>query len=633
MSGVLGVLRRTGAPAPGDLSGCVARLAARGAGPQEISIVGAAAVAVCRQEWELAEDFSGPVLVLEEGDLVIAADASLYHRDALRRALQSAGEPPGGTSASHLILAAYRAWGERCAERLDGDLAFVLFDRRAGRMLAVRDYGGSRPLYFADLGDTVVIASTMAAIVAHPACPDTLNLRSIAETAAGIFSEPVETCYSAVSALPAGHTLLATPHNTHTFAHWRPPRIDGSSRVPFRDAALELRDLLEAAVAERLARCGPTTVWMSGGWDSSAVFAAAMARSKRGAPRPDIRPVSISYPPGDPGREDELIQSVAERWNADVHWLHIDDIPFVENPAAAAAVRDDPLGHAYEQWLRRLARGSRAAGSRVALGGYGGDQLFMVSDAHLADLLKSGRWGQLRREWRAKHGRGVKNFLRWAVAPVMPLPIVQAVEALRGGRPIHDRLEEPVPSWIRPDFAKRHDLFGRQRRSPRPYADAAAHEMYWYLTHPFFPRISSAVAGFASDEGVEVRSPLFDRRVIELAVARPASERSRLGERKRLLRAAMSGLLPDPFLAPRQGKTGVTAGYFQRSMRAHLPAMLESIGESPILAEHGIVDAAALWEAGKRYLRGRAEQLGAPILFTIQTELWLRAREGVGGYG
>ena len=468
----------------------------------------------------------------------------------------------------------------------------------------------------------------MGAIIAYPGCPDELNLTSIAETAAGLFTVPGETCYARVSSLGAGHTLFATRRGLHTAPHWAPPRIHGES-IPFADAALELRGALETAVEERLARGGPTTVWMSGGWDSSAVFAAGMARSEQGTSRA-MAPVSISYPPGDPGREDELIQLAAERWSSGVRWIQIDDIPFIDQPARRAALRDDPFAHAYEQWLRHLARGSRAAGSRVALGGYGGDQLFTTSDVYLADLLKSGRWRDLREEWRARNRPGVRDFLRWAVTPVLPVPLIRALESLRGGRAIHGTLEQPLPSWIRPEFAAREGIFERQRRHapPRVYGVAAHHEMFWYLTHAYFPRVSSAVAGIATDEGVEVRSPLFDRRIVALAAGRPWPERAWRRERKSLLRAAMRGLLPDSFLAPRARKTGITSGYFRRSMEAELPGLLELAQGTMLLADLGIVDPEALRRAGERYLRGHAENLGVPVLLTIQTELWLRGRPG-----
>jgi asparagine synthase (glutamine-hydrolysing) len=92
----------------------------------------------------LGADFAG-VTVLEEDGLVVAADASLYYRAELHAALLVAGRPPRGPSASHYLLAAWRA-GAVLVERLEGDFAFVLWNERERRLLAARDFQGTRPL-------------------------------------------------------------------------------------------------------------------------------------------------------------------------------------------------------------------------------------------------------------------------------------------------------------------------------------------------------------------------------------------------------------------------------------------------------------------------------------------------------
>src|SRR5690606_4084438 len=133
------------------------------------------------------------------------------------------------------------------------------------------------------------------------------------------------------------------------------------------------------------------SIWLSGGWDSPAVFAAGQAALRASGDPRSLLPVSISYPPGDPGREDELIESIAMHWDVPIHWVDIRDIPFVDRPVERAAERDEPFGHAFEMWHRSLARGSRGVGAHVAFDGVGGDQLFQVSEVYFADLLRSGR--------------------------------------------------------------------------------------------------------------------------------------------------------------------------------------------------------------------------------------------------
>ena len=586
---------------------------------------------VSRHEWEMAEGLSGPVGVLEEDDFVIVADASLYYGNDLRRALASHGVFPRAGTPTHLILAAYRAWGAMCTRYIEGDYAFAIWNRATGRLFCARDFSGKRTLHFAELGGSFVMATTVAGVLAHPRCPADLDLTVIAQTAAALALAAEDTCYRAVRALPDGCSLTWQRGSAARITRfWFPPEVREQRRPRFDDAAEELRALLIGATAERLAPRERTAISLSGGWDSTAVFGAGQEALAQRAARSayELRPVSISYPPGDPGREDELITSVAEHWNVPIHWIDIRQIPLFDRDQERAATRAEPFAHPYEMWHRALARGCRAVGARVALDGIGGDQLFQVSDVYLADLLASGRWVALAREWRAKGltGTGFRNFFRSAVQPALPSFALHLAARLRGGRPLVNYLERQVPQWLRADFVRRHALVERERAlNPRRRGDScAAHETRWYLTYPYFARIFGCVAALNAEEGVESRSPLYDQRVITFALSRPRVERSHGRETKRLLRHAMRGLLPDPVLAARPTRTGVTSGYFDRSMRDGF-GLLSGLLDHPILEELGIIDAATLRESAAAYLRYPEGNLGVRLYFTLQTELWLRA--------
>ncbi|HEV2126357.1 MAG TPA: asparagine synthase-related protein, partial [Chloroflexota bacterium] len=532
------------------------------------------------------------------------------------------------------IIAAYRAWSEACVHRLEGDFAFLLWDRRRRSLFCSRDFGGSRTLYYADLGSTLIVASSMGCILAHPQCPQDLNPVAVADAAAGLLASSHETAYRAIYLLPAGCSLTWRERKTRITRFWDPP-LGHESRVPFADAAEELRELLCRAVAERLDLKHPTSVWLSGGYDSTAVFASGEQVLEARGNGQHLQAISISYPPGDSGREDELIEAVVEHWGSRIAWIDITDIPFFDRPSERAAERDDPLAHAFESTNRALARVTRDAGSRVAFGGNGGDQLFQVSSIHLVDLFRTGRWLELAREWHAEGhaGSGFRTFFTHAVQPALPRPLLAFGRILRRGRPLRGFLERPLPDWIDPEFARRHGLLERERvNTPkRGRLGYAEYEMYWYLTSGYGPRIASIVQVLALENSVEYRSPLYDRRVVEFATSRPRHERRSSGETKRLLRRAMHGMLPDQVIAPRRYRTGTMHDYLARSMReSHAAFIAEALSQPLALAELGIVIADVLRQRWDYYQRTNDHILGLQLFFTLQAELWLRAH-GDGG--
>lgn len=612
----------------------VRHLARRGADRAVLARVPGATLVVVAHQWEgepSVTDAGEPRLV-DDGQTAIVADASIYYRQELRVRLQGAGSrASGGSSASEAIHAAYLALEDAAPSVLEGDFAFVLWDGRRRRAVCARDFGGKRPLYYATVGGMLVVASTIDAITSIPGFVPTLNFPVLAETCAQWWSSTAETCYAGVHEVPAGSTLSWSPGGTVRIErHWVIPElgIGKYESAKLEDGARELLHLLRHATAERLAPSGSTAVWMSGGWDSSAVFATAQSVLGEAGPR-KVVPVSISYPAGDPGREDELIGAIARRWNAPVSWLEVDEIPLFDEPETGATRRDLPFAHTYEHWNRALARRSREIGARVAFDGNGGDQLFQISDVFLADLFRAGRWSRVADEWRAKGGRGRGTFFDWVIAPALPDVVKGPVASLLGRRSADDFVR-PMPAWIRADFIAGYGLHDRERRSlPRRSGYRGwRREAHHFLAAPSFPRAFQCLSDFAQDAGVELRSPLYDRRVVEFACTRPREERNAGRETKRLLRAAMSGLLPDSVLAPRRVRTGITTAYSDRRMRAEFPLLLQRHGTMQMLSDLGIVEPRAVREAWSEYCRTGSSALKVPLFLTMHVELWLQGRFG-----
>ena len=152
-------------------------------------------------------------------------------------------------------------------------------------------------------------------------------------------------------------------------------------------------------------------------------------------------------------------------------------------------------------------------------------------------------------------------------------------------------------------------------------------EAHFFLASPYLSRAFQCLSGFALEAGVELRSPLYDRRVVEFACSRPREERNDGRETKRLLRRSMRGLLPDEVLVPRPYRTGITTAYSDRKMRESYPRLMEPLLDSLRLAELGIVDRRALTEAWQEFLRTGANDLKIPLFLTLNVELWVRARE------
>ena len=560
-----------------------------------------------------------------EPGIVVAADAALYYREDLGQALERAVAPATGSSAEHLIAAAYRAWGAQCASHLEGDFSFILWDAHRQRAVCARDFSGRRPLFYHADGRGLAVASALEPLLGHPAIDAELNLAEIAASAAGLYGSREETVWRGLLRLPAGHTLVWEDGETTTRAHWTLAPAETGTAPSMAEAAEELRHLLGVAIRERAGDQARTTVWLSGGWDSSAVFAAGRASGI------DVRPVSASYPEGDPAREDDLIRLAAARWAVAPTWVEADGIPLLDRPLEEVTSRAEPLAHAYDGFNRALARATRRLGARVALDGFGGDQLFQVSPVYLADLLRQGRLLDLAREWRGSpvHAGGWSALRSWVIRPYLHALLGDGRLSRRLGR--HAYLDRFLPPWMDEAFVRRHALREREMEGVpkrRRGESFAAYEMRWYLEYPYAARTLEMLARLTRSEGVELRSPLYDRRIIELAARRPVEERDHLRETKRLLRSAMAPWLPAEFLAPRRHHTGVPTAYFNRTLRRRYGATLDAAFQQPVLAELGIVDAGRLRASLRAFLAGKGDGSSYHLLHTLLAERWAASRIG-----
>lgn len=571
-----------------------------------------------------------------DGRYTVIAHAAVLYRDTLNAALVRAAEPPltRAAPAATAILAAVRAWQWRAVDHLEGEFAFVAWDARERALFAARDHSGSRTLFHADIGDGIVVATRLRQVRAIPGCPHGWNVIALCEDAADIdLAVPTETAYAGISRIPGGHALWWSAERKGSVRRWwEVPVFERDSGIPFEEGAEELRRLLGEAVAERTDLPRGTAVMLSGGYDSPAVYAAGNWRLGSEGGGAALRTVSFSHPSGDPGREDELIEATTRRWGAAPYFIPISDVPDHEPSLARARLRDEPIYHTYELWNRALARGCRHEEARVALNGNGGDPWFSTSPVFLADLLRRGRLLQFRREWKVLLGRMTPyRVFKTAVQPNLSPAVLAVLASLRGGRPLSDYHVRLPPEWVADPLRRSRDLLARRRiRWPRRRGEglsALAHA--WFLRASYPERITALVFAICQGEGVELRTPLLDNRVVRFAATRPRWESNSGRQNKHLLRYSMQGLLPDEVIAPRAERTGAPVTYLGRTLRAHLREGRECFGSGMFLADLGVVDHRRLLEEVDSHLDGRSDDLerANALLTALQAEWWLRSAE------
>lgn len=629
MTALVGVFGQGAASAESSLGAMLGAMRHLGTEVPERYSAGGAILASRRHPWEVHEHgWSGPAITVQE-DWVVAADASIYYLADLRRKLPPRHSVAKDAATGELVVAALRTWGDGFANHLEGDFAIVALHRPSGRVLLARDFAGRRSLTLSVTSDrTLVVASAARSVVEFPGVGRGFNLDFIATSITGVHGHGSQTAFADVVAVPGGVTFAFDGGRLTAVQRWTPPPFSSEWVTDVSDrAADELRGLIEDAVVERLPERGTAAVFMSGGWDSTSLYAAGRNALERSRNRSLVLwPVSLRYPEGDTGNETAYIEAIARRWATDVRWVSVDEIPLFSDSERRAGVRDDPRVQPFESQVRALCGACRELGVRVVEDGAGGDHLFMVSSAAiLADHLRAGRLDQLWPAWRAWGHRMVRTFARACLLPQFSHEMLTWIGTIRG-RPLKGFWERDLPPWVRATEGLRRQMVPEFDQDPTE--GIAAYETRSLLTTPLVSRAMSWNHAIALEEGILLRSPMFDQRVMQFAASRPLNERHGGPDSKVLLRRSMRDLLPPEVLEPRGRKTGTPAGYFQREMRASACIEYEHLfgGKQSNLEAMGLIRADRLRAAVDEYVKTGSHALGASLQLTIEAERWLAAQ-------
>jgi asparagine synthase (glutamine-hydrolysing) len=548
-----------------------------------------------------------PAFSTSEGVALLAGDLRIDNAAELRATLGLPPDAPGAV----IVIEAFARWGERFAARLAGDFALVLLDRRERRLVAVRDPLGIRPLYYREGTTHVRAASELAALIEPGDAPDEGFL---AEVLAGDIADTEGTPYLSVRRLPAGHLLVASEGQLRVGRYWEPPREQ--HRGTLGEHAERFRAAFDEAVRVRCDGLAQVGVHLSGGLDSSSVLGSICAN---GYAVPLAGSLRFPWPEGDEG---EWIGLAARRWSIEPLVVAPPVDPPAHDLASIASTGDLPDSPTGAPLFRGLHEGLKASGASVVITGLGGDQWWSGEMAHMADLLRRGRIGALRR-WRAAGdtiGEDVAwswhDFARNGIVPLVPRFARRAARLIKAA---------PLPPWINREFAARVDLRGRLRRRPdtRGAPSESWRRMRWRLDSGEEALSKEASDREAVESGIELRHPFHDRRLVELAFATP--EAARIGPERN--RAAMREAMA-PRLAPETAARVTKADISRVLVEAARAGDVGPHLKVPMLAELGWVEPAAVAALADRVLSVGDASAALLLWRIIGVEAWLDSRFG-----
>ena len=296
-------------------------------------------------------------------------NGQFYHYSDLRLRCEDNNYVFQSDSDSELLIALYEQYGVDCLNHLDGEFAFVLWDRSRNLIFAARDRSGVKPLKYIHSNGELVFASEAKAFFASGWTAQ-WDHTSLAQALTFQYSAPHRTLFEGVSQVAPGEYILAHTDDLkaiHTrWWHWKASELSSPEQYI---------QSLQNAIEQRVDGVWPTAVHLSAGCDSTTALVMAKQLNK------DVTAFSVGFETDDGNivTHDESCDAqltaqqlnvpfekvLATRMNMCAHW----------GDAVSCAEQLGINGHLVAKWL--LARAIHDKGFRVSISGEGADETLL----------------------------------------------------------------------------------------------------------------------------------------------------------------------------------------------------------------------------------------------------------------
>lgn len=477
----------------------------------------------------------------------ITYNGEIYNYIELRSELESLGHQFLSRTDTEVILASYAQWGLECFARFNGMWSFAIFDAVERKMVLSRDRFGVKPLYYwVSPHDGLFFASEIKQFTSLPGWGALLNQQRAYDFLVwGITDHTDETLFQGVYHVRPGHYAeidldkINFPYRDRieTRQWYRIPQAPFAE--DFDQAAMDFKRVLRDSVRLRLRSDVPVGSCLSGGLDSTSIVC-LMRETLRDGGAENRQKTFSALSRVEKYNEGKWIDAVVDHTQADAFSTYPDVNDLFNMAEEIIWHQDEPFGSTsiFAQW--KVFELAADQGVRVMLDGQGADeQLFGYHGAmgiRLSTLFRHGRWVQMFKEFaeiHKLHGYSYKALFSQFAAALLPHSMQGFLRKIMGKTVFK-------PDWIGLDErdVRMASPFREGEKSVYDYCMAQMTSTNLQMLLHWEDRDSMA-------HSVESRVPFLDYRVVELSMNLPDDYKTKNGITKRVLRAGMSGVIPD----------------------------------------------------------------------------------------
>ncbi|MBR1764680.1 MAG: asparagine synthase (glutamine-hydrolyzing) [Ruminococcus sp.] len=399
---------------------------------------------------------------------------------------------------ARILTAAYERWGSSIADHLYGMFAFALYDTEEEKLFCLRDHFGTKPFYYYLTEDGRLLYGTnISSIISGEGFKKELNERMLQIYLTLTYVAGEDTFFKGVKKLMPGHYLEFKGGELKLTRYWRPEFKPDESKS-LEDWAEEIHTTLGRMMKEVKTPDETAESFLSGGVDSSYVL--AMSDAKRAD--------SCGY---DDERFDEspLAAKTAELLGVEFSRCRITPEMYFDIVPYVMYNMEQPLGDA-SAIVFAIGCRETAKHTKLCYSGEGSDEFFggynMYRNAErYGDNLKTFYVGNTNIMKEEEKQRILKHY----DPDYKPIDLVKYIyDETEGLDPLTKMSDVDIQIWLEGDI---------------------------YLN---VDKMSTAA-------GLEIRMPLTDRRVFDIASRLPSKYKVNAEQNKVAFRTAAAKVLPE----------------------------------------------------------------------------------------
>lgn len=324
----------------------------------------------------------------EDESIVLVCNGEIFNYIELREELRNRGHSFRTHSDVEVIIHLYEDHGMNFLNKLNGQFAFALYDKKRKNLFCARDQMGIAPLFYTSVQNTFIFGSEIKAILEHPLVKRQVDLVGLDQvfTFAGLISP--RTMFKNIHSLENGHYLSVNDQGeTTNVEYWDlvypegEVRMNGKTELYYVD---QLEALFERSIKLRLRADVPTGLYLSGGLDSS------MIAMKVNQLHPQIQKEAFSIDFAESEFSEapyQVLVANKSKSNLNKKTFFFKDIS--ERLQQTIYHCECPLKETYNTASLSLSASTRAKGIKVILSGEGSDELFAGYVGYRFDKMRA----------------------------------------------------------------------------------------------------------------------------------------------------------------------------------------------------------------------------------------------------